>query len=313
MKTIVTLLLGMCFALSAQAAEWPTRPVQIITPLPVGSGPDVLVRSLAKQMSQKWNVPVTVDNRPGGVGMLSLRAYGQAKPDGHTIYYTDSTPLVSYPILMNQFDSIKNLRPLLPVTRNDMMLFTSPAIKSFDHLKLALKNKSLFGSWGVGTAGHLAGLELLDTLKVTGVHVPYRMYNQWMADVSNQDITFGFATIASSVQLVKTNKIHYIAYSGSSRHPDFPDIPTLLELTKNNFLLTSAWMAFYTHSNLPSEVFDKIENDLQTIMRSPETATALAAMVYDPWVGSSDDLGRSVRQETKVYQNMVKKHKISIQ
>jgi tripartite-type tricarboxylate transporter receptor subunit TctC len=199
-----------------------------------------------------------------------------------------------------------------------MCWFTGPTITStnttdFADLRSKILKDSSFGSWGVGSAGHIAGLELNDFLNVQQMHVPYRDYNQWFVDVSNRDVTYGYATIASSIKMVQSNKIKYVAYLGTSRHPNFPDVPTLHELTKHNFKYTTAWLAFYIHKEVSSTVSSKLEKDIREVIGSNEIQTAMAAMNYRPWHTTSlVDFEKSVADETKSYRYLTKKHNISV-
>lgn len=312
MKKILLSIIASVAVLTGYCQEFPVQPVKIITSLPVGSGPDNVLRQVSDRLSKKWKIPVIVDNRPGGAGGVGLLAYTQSPADGHTIYFSDSSVVISYPILYNNPDSIKNIKPLVPVTQNYMMLFTSSSTENFADLKSRMLKNSSFGSWGVGSAGHLAGLELNDFLTVQQMHVPYKDYNQWFVDVINQEVTYGYATIASSVKMVQANKIKYVAYLGASRHPDFPDVPTLHELTKHNFKYTTAWLAFYIHKDVSSVVSSKLEKDIREVLVSNEIQAAMAIMNYRPWNVTLVEFEKSVADETKSYLYLTKKHNISI-
>jgi len=312
MKKILLSIIASVAVSTGYCQEFPTQPVKIITSLPVGSGPDTLLRQVSDQLSKKWKVPVIIDNRPGGAGGVGLAAYTQSPADGHTIYFSDSSVVISYPILYNNPDSIKSIKPLVPVTQNYMMLFSSVNTSNFADLKSKILKNSSFGSWGVGSAGHLAGLELNDFLNVQQIHVPYKNFNQWFVDVGNQDVTYGYATIASSVKMVQANKIKYVAYLGSSRHPDFPGVPTLHELTKHNFKYTTAWLAFYIHKDVSLPVSSKLEKDIREVLVSSEIQSAMATMHYRPWNATLVEFEKSVANETNAYRHLTKKHNISV-
>lgn len=309
------LLLSICismFALAGHCSDTLSQPVRIITSLPVGSGPDVLLRKVSDQLSKKWRTPVIVDNRPGGAGGIGLTAYNQSTPDGYTIYYSDSSVVVSYPILYKNPKIVEDIRPLVPVTRNYMMLFASQNVEDFRDLKSKIIKKPTFGSWGVGSAGHLAGVELFDFINASYTHVPYKDYNQWFIDVSSQDVSYGYSTIASSVKMVQSSKIKYIAYLGSSRHPNYPNVPTMLELTGHKFQYTTAWLAFYVHKTAPDSITSKLEKDIREVLKSPEIQDAMLAMHYQPWNAGLNEFNTSVSTEIETYIRLAKKHNINI-
>ena len=82
-RVLSTLALGL--ALAAQAQTFPTKPVRIITPFPVGSGPEGVARLVADKLSKNWGQPVTVENRPGGNGFIAIDAFKRGASDGHDL------------------------------------------------------------------------------------------------------------------------------------------------------------------------------------------------------------------------------------
>jgi tripartite-type tricarboxylate transporter receptor subunit TctC len=256
---------------------------------------------------------VVVDNRPGGAGGVGLTAYNKEPANGYNLYYSDSSVVVSYPILYNNSEIVKNILPLATVTQNHMMLFTSVNVNNFQDFKNKLSSKSTFGSWGVGSAGQMAGLELNDYLDVAAVHVPYKEYTQWFSDVSNQNILYGYATVASSIKMVQANRIKYIAYLGASRHPSFPDVPTLTELTHHKFKYTAAWISFFINKDVPANISVALEKDLKEVINSAEIRSVLNSMNYSPWNIDNSEFAKAINSETQVYQEITKKHNIVIE
>lgn len=290
--------------------NFPSQPIKIITNLPAGSGPDALLRQIADQLNKKWKVPVIVDNRPGGAGGIGLTAYNKEPATGYSLYYGDSSVLVSYPILYNNPKITENMLQLAPVTLNHMMLFTSVKVNNFQDFKSKLTTNPTFGSWGVGSAGHLAGLELTDYLNIPGIHIPYKEYTQWFTDVSNQDVLYGYVTIASSVKMVQANKIKYIAYLGATRHPNYPEVPTLFELTNHKFKSPSAWISFFINKDVPKNISTILEKDLKEIINSSEIQSALNSMNYGPWNIDNVEFVKTIASEIQTYRELTKKHNV---
>jgi hypothetical protein len=86
----------------AQAQEFPTKPVRIITPFPVGSGPEGVTRLVADKLSRMWGKPVTVENRPGGNGFIAIDAFKRGATDGHDLIQLDNVHLSAYPHLFKK-------------------------------------------------------------------------------------------------------------------------------------------------------------------------------------------------------------------
>ena len=312
MKKILLVIFALVLSTicTAQTITFPSRDVKIITSLPVGSGPDILLRTITNQLSAKWKITVVTENKPGGAGAIGLLAYNKEMPDGYTIYYSDSSVMISYPALYNNQEIIKNIKPLTPVTQNYMMMIGSPKIKDFKELETVTQNNPIFGSWGIGSAGHMLGLEVSDFLNIKPTHVPYREYGQWYTDTSSGSLSFGFSTIASSTAMEQAGKIKYFAYAGPTRHPDFPNVPTLRELTKHQFGYTTAWVAFFINKNVPQEIVTKLSQDLVDVMTNNAVKLQLEKLKYNPWQVSTTEFEQVISTETKVYKQISTKHNI---
>ncbi len=92
-KLLLCLLALPLAGIAATAADtFPERPIRIIVPFPPGGGTDTVARIVAAKLNERWNVPVTVDNRPGGNTVISAELAAQAAPDGYTLFLPiDST------------------------------------------------------------------------------------------------------------------------------------------------------------------------------------------------------------------------------
>ena len=77
----------VCAALTmtAAAAEFPEKPMRIVTPFSTGSVTDMVARPLAAKFTEAWGQPVVVDNRTGAGGSLAAEFVANSAPDGHTL------------------------------------------------------------------------------------------------------------------------------------------------------------------------------------------------------------------------------------
>ena len=195
-KLIKNLLLsvGLCVGLvtTTYANDPPKAPFKIIVAVPAGSGPDKVVREYAEELSALWKVQVNVDNRPGGNGIVAVNAHQADKENSIVLITIDN--YLSYPYLTKNTAVIDRLLPLSFDGLSELVLFSSPKYENFTQLQDAIKKKSTFGSWSVGSPPQLAGLELSSSLGAVPVHTPYVQYSNWFVDVAAQHITFSFAT-----------------------------------------------------------------------------------------------------------------------
>ena len=287
--------------------------VRIITSLPVGSGPDGLIRKIAERLEPVWGKTVIVDNRPGGNGLVALRAY-QADTDPNTLFAGDSSNFTTLPLLLKQSTLLQNIEPLVPITLAEMMLFTGPKIQSYGELVSAIKQPHSYGSWGVGSPAHFNGLIYLDLLgnRQTSVHVPYKDYGVWFTDTSNQNLLFGFATTGSAGNLEQSKRLKFFAFTGKTRHPKWPHVPTVQELTSQNVEFIKPWVAFVIKDNVPSDTKKKYAKDIKQIIDSDEYKKIMASLNYDHWDITPDEFKKFVKDQSATYQKIITKYNIQL-
>lgn len=311
MKQLLAAVLSVLTLGTAHAA-FPDRPVKIITSLPVGSGPDVITRKVAEQLSIKWKQPVVIENKPGGNGIVALEAFNKEPADGYTILMAGVGEIVTYPLLTRNEKSVAHLEPLIPMMRSEMMIITSPKNKTLDDVKEAFKKKPTMGSWGVASPPHLDGLEMSRYFGVVPTHVPYKDYNQWFIDTSSGEVTWSFATMASAGKLEKAGKLRFIAITGDKRDADYPDVPTIKELTGKKIVDLKPWVAFYINKSAPLVNQKQLVDSLYEAANSKPVVESLTAMTYKPWNIDQTGFIQYFNNQRALYQTLIKQHKISI-
>ena len=309
MKKLLTLLLAsICFIATAQPINTPKK---IITPLPVGSGPDVLARKIAENLSKQWNHQVIVDNRPGGSGTIALDVYLAESAAPQSIYLAPNDNFTSHPTLYDTQKYTQAMKMVSPVFKGDLVLFASPEVTDWQSLVALSKQRLSFGSWGIGSNAHIAGLELADYLGSSAVHVPYRDYNQWFIDVSSKQLLYSFGTVASTAKLEKAGKIKYLAFSSDKRDPDYPNVPTLKELIGRN-IGSPVWAAVYVHSNTSEATVNKLQQDIQAAIKSAAVQETISALNYRSWSATPGDFEKQVRNDFELFRRASTKFNVTI-
>jgi tripartite-type tricarboxylate transporter receptor subunit TctC len=118
------------FTPSADAADYPSRPVKVITQGAAGSGPDVIARLVAKELSRLWRQQVVIVNHPGAGGVIAARAAASGEPDGYTLYIPTITAFVITPEVQPNlpFDMGRDFVHIGFVAETPMMIGVSPAL-----------------------------------------------------------------------------------------------------------------------------------------------------------------------------------------
>lgn len=243
---------------------WPDRPVRVIVPYGAGSTPDALARITAEQLAQLTGKPFIVENKPGGGGMVGTQLVVNARPDGHTLVVSAAGPLLTNPLLFKRmpYDPERDLAPVALLGESTSVLVVGPAIKARNVKELLAEirqsgRRLAYGSPGKGTQGHLS-LAHLASLAGGGemVHVPYASSPQISAALLSGDIDMTVTTAQAMKPLVDSGRLRVLAVTGTNRHADFPDVPTLREQGVS-FGITG-WVGLATTAGTRDEVIQAI-------------------------------------------------------
>jgi tripartite-type tricarboxylate transporter receptor subunit TctC len=221
---------------SANAEDFPARPVRIIVQAPAGSSPDVIARILADRLTNLWGQQVIVLNRPGGNGTIAARAAVTAAPDGYTIFMPAASIFISMPDLYpdRSFDVSRDLAPVGFVGEQPMTIAVSPSlgVNSLQEL-IALSQKQPgkinLASYPVGQLPSLTG-ELFRTRSGADItSVPYQGPAEAVSDLLSGRIQVIVDALTGVSGLVADRKLKILAFASEKRLPDFPDVPTVAE------------------------------------------------------------------------------------
>ena len=306
-------------SVSAIAQTFPDRPVKVITPFPAGSGPDVALRIIGERLSKAWGHQLVIDNRPGGNGFIALQAARQAAPDGYTLVQVDNYHLAAHPHLYKKlpYDATKDFDPVAPLFRNYFFI-TVPANspwKNVNDLVAAAKAKPTevtYGSWFIGSPGHLgaAGLEGATGTRMN--HIPYKDMNQLYGSVSVGDVNWALGSAASSSALYKAGKLRFLAAAAPARIAGYHDVPTVSEAGGPPNFEVSAWVSLLAPKGTPAAIADKINRDVAKTLADPELRARYATFAYEPFNATPAEMAKLFDAESRKFAEIIKRSSIAL-
>jgi tripartite-type tricarboxylate transporter receptor subunit TctC len=315
----LTLALGTSLASAQNASDYPAKPVTIITPFAAGSGPDAVLRLISDKLGRVWNQRVVVDNKPGGGGFIAIDAAKRAAPDGYTLLQLDSEHIAALPHLYKQknFVPLSHFDPVASLFRTPFFVAV-PADsnwKSMGDLLAAAKAKNgdlSYGSWGVGSPGHL-GAQQLEALTGTHMqHVPFKEVSQLFANVGSGEVAWSFASIPSSQGIYKAGKLRYIAVAAPRRVPQLPDVPTMAEAGGPAALEVNSFVSLLTPKGVPAAIKAKINADVAKVIADPDIRARFDTFAFEPLAWSPEEITRNAEAKSKIYGELVKRGNISL-
>ena len=311
--------LAACLPLASQAQSFPTRQVRIITPFPVGSGPEGVARLVADKLAKLWGQPVIVENRPGGNGFIAIDAFKRGATDGHDLLQLDNVHMTAYPYLFKKlpYDPKNDFDPLLPLFKT--YFFATTAVNSkyrniADLIADAKANpgKLNYGSWSVGNPVHL-GSALFESVTGTEMqHVVFKETSMLYAAVAQGDLAFALGTSATAGPLYRAGKLKYLAVAAPRRIAGFPNVPTFTEAGGPAGFEVSGWTAIAAPKNLPRPVADKITQDIAKVLADPDLKEKYLTFGYEPFPVTHEQFGQYIQAESAKQAVVIQKAKASL-
>jgi tripartite-type tricarboxylate transporter receptor subunit TctC len=308
---ISALLLALCvFAAPgiANAQGWPTKPVRFVLPSPPASSPDRYTRYLAERLSQKWGVPVVVENKPGATAMIGTEYVAKQPADGYTLLST-FTSYVQAPILFPNapYDPEKDFAPVTQTMTAEVILEVradSP-YRTFADLIAAAKTGNLsYGSFGNGSSFHIYGETVKRAMGVDMTHVPYKGEALILTDLLGGQITAGFNSIGTALPQIKAGKIRPLAVAAAVRSRALPDVPTFPELGIAK-LNGGAWFGIFAPAGTPKPVLEKISADINFFLNTPEMQKWLRDQGLEPTGMTPDQFTQFIKGDLAKWRQMI--------
>jgi len=267
----------------AAKPNYPIGPVNIVLPFPPGGSTDVVARVIADKLSKKWGQPVTVDNRPGGGGLIGAQAVQRAKPDGSTLLLTLTT-MVQTPHLHGKppYDPRTDFAPVTRIGTSNLVLVVHPdvpakSVEEFIALVKANPGKYSYGSFGMGTSGHLYGHVFSKQQGLDMVHVAYRGEAPSVTDLLGGQVPAVIMSANGSKEHIASGRMRALAVTGASRAAVLPDVPTFEELGYKN-MSTLGWYGMFAPAGTPTDILIKVSDDVLEVIAEPEVKEKLGAI-----------------------------------
>lgn len=295
----------------AQSGEYP-RPgqaIRYVVPFPPGGLTDVMARTIAQQLGQRWNANVVVDNKAGAGGQIGAAEVAKAAPDGHTLLAITMTHAVNHSLFPNApYDFVRDLRPVALLAASPMLVVVpqdSP-IRSFTDLVEAARTRMLNGgSSGNGTPPHLT-LALFNLLSKAQIqHVPYKGGAPSMTDLIGGQLDVVFSNFPESIAHVKAGKLRALALCSEQRNPLVPDVPTTAEAGMPGLRIEN-WTGLMVPARTPDAAVEKLGREVVKILYSPEVEERSRTQGFRVDARGPDRFGPYLRSEVERWARLIK-------
>ena len=306
---LISLLVGMFFALPALAQDYPAKPIKIITAFGPGTATDIAARAIGQDIAAQTGQTVVIDNKPGAEGQIAAQSAATAAPDGYTLFFTTQTTQAINPHVYKSlaYDPVKSFAPIAGITlgaqivmvRNDLPAKT---IQEIVALAKAQPGKLSFGS---GNGSSRGGAELFRIMtKIDLLGVPYKTQPQAVADLLGGRIDIIFSDFTVGLPPVLDGRARGLAVTSKQRIPGIEQFPTVDESGVTGFEMW-AWTALYAPAGTPKPIIDRLNALVRQAAKSPAYLNLLKTSHGISFVGSPEELAAFQATETKKWAEIV--------
>jgi tripartite-type tricarboxylate transporter receptor subunit TctC len=281
-------------AAERSASRYPTKPIRLIVPYPPGGGNDTMARAIGARLTEAWGQQVIIDNRAGANGIVACEIAATAPADGYTLLMANVATNAINPALYRKlpYEPIKAYAPvsLLGVTANILVVPAASPANSVSELVTLAKSqpgKLTYGSNGIGSSQHLAGVMFGTAFGIDIIHVPYKGTGPAIVDLISGQISMSFANALAVVQHVKTRRLKAIAVTSLKRSPALPDVPAVAEMVPG-FSATS-WWGIVAPAGTPKAVVAALSREIARALDSAAMKEQLDRQGVEPHASTPDE------------------------
>ena len=296
---------------SAQAQDYPVKPIRIVVPLPPGGSNDVLARILAQKMSEAFGQPVIVENKPGAAGNISTDYMAKAEGDGYTIAIAPNQTVAVNPVLYPKlpFDVIKDLQGISMLGRVPMVLVVSPKVTATTVAELiaqakATPDKFSYASAGSGSPQHMAAEVFKSMTGTKLVHIPYKGSAPALIDVLGGTVDVMFCPINSALPHIRSGKLRALGSTGTQRLELLPNLPTVAETVPN--YESDIWIGMIAPAKTPATIINKLNAELRRSLALPDVRSKLADQGIYAETSTAADFTKLIATDQKRWAVVIK-------
>lgn len=318
-KILATAALIVPLAAFAQA-PWPNQAVKVIVAGGPGSGTDITARIFTEAFMKKFGQPFVVDNRQGANGMIATEAAAKAPKDGYTLLFTYAAAQVVNQSLYPKvnYDGAKDFAAVAQVGAGGNVLvvpasFPAKDLKEFiAYVKGKPADEISYGSWGIGSGGHLSMEALNQQAGIKLRHIPYKTTPAMLTDLLGGQIQVAFSATATAIPHIQSGKLRALAYSAPTRSSLLPDLPTLNEQGVKFDLV--AWYGLFAPVGTPAAIVNALNAEVNRVLQAPDMADKLKAIGLSDWpIKTADQFAETVRRDVREWGDVVRKANIKVE
>lgn len=275
-----SLLATVAVMAHAQGDHYPSKPITMVNPYAAGGPADILGRELAKRLGDALGQQVIVDNRPGGGASVGSAYVARSAADGYTLLMGTAAAHTVTPLATKvPYDGLKDFEFVGMIANVPNVLTVNPAVKAgtlkeFIELAKSQPGKLSYASAGMGSSPHIAFEMFKHAAGISLVHIPYRGAAPATTDMVAGVVPAGMLNVSVVLPFIKDGRLKALAYGGSKRSPELPDVPTFAQAGLKG-METGSWYSLAVPAKTPPAVVERLAQALEKVKASSEFQAVL--------------------------------------
>ena len=294
--------LVLLWACPAASQGYPAKPVRIIVAQAPGGASDLLIRLIARKLTDSLGQQFIIDNRPGAGGNIGAEVAAKAAPDGYTLFMV-SAPHTVAPSLYRKlgYDLARDFTPVTLIGSEPLCVVVHPSlpVKSVRDFVAFLKQRPgqvSYGSTGNGAVNHLATELFKSRARVDMVHVPYKGSAFAIPDVISGLVPVLFANVSPLQPHIRSGKLRPLAVTSSRRVRALADVPTIAESGYAGYEAVN-WFGVVAPARTPEESVRKLNAAIKQSVALPDVREFYENRGADPMTGTPEEMRAFLQSE----------------
>jgi tripartite-type tricarboxylate transporter receptor subunit TctC len=320
MKAFLKLvILAALVAAGPVCAQYPTKPIVIISPFATGGTSDFVGRVVAQKIMENTGWKMVIETKPGADGQIGSDQVAKSAPDGYTLCLGPSSTHAIQPSVFRgrlPYDVMRDFAGITMLGATANIIAVNPAVPATNLKELiayakANPGKLNFSSPGKGTSVHISGEMLNDAAGIDMLHVPFKGSGPSMTAVLGGEVQVLVENISAAVPNIKAGRLRAIAVTSITRSAALPEVPTLNEAGLPGFEVT-AWFSMFAPSATPRDIVNRLNVEFVKALRDPKVQEQMLSRGLEPRPMTPEEFTAIWRKDIEKYAVIVKKAKISI-
>ena len=306
------LLVALAACASAQAQNYPAKPIHVIVPVAAGGNQEITIRAVAEEMSKSLGQPLLIEARPSSSAIVGTQFVARSAADGYTLLSVSTTFARAATLVASAgYDPVRDFAGVSLVSRIPQVLVVNPAVPAHNVAELiALAKREpgrlSYASSGLGSTGHVAAELFSRQAGIRMLHIPYKGNAQSLADVLGGQVPLMFDQMSTSIPQIKAGKLRPLGVTSRARSPLLPDVPTIAEQGLPGYEDVT-WNGLMAPAGTPREILERLRVATVSAVSAPQLRQRFLERAIELEASRSlEEYAAFVRDEVAAFQQLAR-------